>query len=66
LFSDGYADQFGGDNGKKFMLKRFQDLLISIHHLEMQEQMRELEKALSDWRGPREQVDDVLVVGIRF
>jgi len=66
LFSDGYADQFGGDNGKKFMLKRFQDLLISIHHLEMQEQMRELEKALSEWRGPREQVDDVLVVGIRF
>lgn len=66
LFSDGYADQFGGDNGKKFMLKRFQDLLQSIHKNSMNEQMQELEKAFQEWKGNREQVDDVLVAGIRF
>lgn len=66
LFSDGYADQFGGDNGKKFMLKRFQDLLCEIHNKPMQQQMAELESALLNWKGNREQVDDVLVVGIRF
>lgn len=66
LFSDGYADQFGGDNGKKFMLKRFQDLLVDIHLYSMVEQQKALDNALIEWKGNREQVDDVLVVGIRF
>lgn len=66
LFSDGYADQFGGNNGKKFMVKRFHDQLISICAYSMEEQRKELEKTFEQWRGNHEQVDDVLVVGIRF
>lgn len=66
LFSDGYADQFGGDHGKKFMLKKFQDLLCAIHLKEMNEQCNSLEQAFESWKSNREQVDDVLVVGIRF
>lgn len=66
LYSDGYADQFGGDKGKKYMVKRFNDLLCSIHVYSMLEQRNELEKAFEDWRGNHEQIDDVLVVGVRF
>lgn len=66
LYSDGYADQFGGEKGKKYMVKRFNDLLCAIHVYSMEEQQKELEKAFEDWRGNHEQIDDVLVVGIRF
>lgn len=66
LFSDGYADQFGGDNGKKLMLKRFQDELCLIHKSPMNEQMNTLDNIFETWKGNREQIDDVLVVGIRF
>jgi serine phosphatase RsbU (regulator of sigma subunit) len=66
LYSDGYADQFGGDKGKKYMVKRFNDLLCSIHVYSMQEQQSELNRAFEEWRGPHEQVDDVLVVGMKF
>ncbi|HRD39941.1 MAG TPA: SpoIIE family protein phosphatase, partial [Bacteroidia bacterium] len=66
LFSDGYADQFGGDYGKKLMLKRFQDELCLIHKLPMNEQMLALDKIFETWKGNREQIDDVLVAGIRF
>lgn len=64
MFTDGYADQFGGDKGKKFMVKRFNDLLLNIHLRNAAEQRAELEKNLEDWRQNHEQVDDVLVVGI--
>jgi ligand-binding sensor domain-containing protein/serine phosphatase RsbU (regulator of sigma subunit) len=66
LYSDGYADQFGGEKGKKYMVKRFNDLLCAIHVYSMAEQQSELEKAFEEWRGNHEQIDDVLVVGIRF
>ncbi len=66
LSSDGYADQFGGDKGKKFMVKRFQDLLKKIHALPMSEQHDCLEKSFLEWKGKLEQVDDVLVIGFRF
>jgi ligand-binding sensor domain-containing protein/serine phosphatase RsbU (regulator of sigma subunit) len=66
MFSDGYADQFGGDNGKKFMVKRFNQLLVSIQDQDMAEQGRILEKTIESWRGQYEQVDDILVIGIRF
>ena len=65
LFSDGYADQFGGKSGKKFMYKRFRELLISNSHLEMKMQKVELESAFNDWRGDLEQLDDVCVMGIK-
>ncbi len=66
LFSDGYQDQFGGPAGRKFMVKRFKELLKSIHHLPMAEQKEILENELFSWMGTGfEQVDDILVMGVR-
>ncbi|HXB12944.1 MAG TPA: SpoIIE family protein phosphatase, partial [Bacteroidia bacterium] len=65
LFTDGYADQFGGDKGKKFKYKQFQEKLLAISNQPLAEQKNILEKALEDWKGNLEQVDDVLVIGIR-
>jgi ligand-binding sensor domain-containing protein/serine phosphatase RsbU (regulator of sigma subunit) len=66
LFSDGYQDQFGGPAGRKFMVKRFKALLKDIHHLPMPEQKEILEQELFSWMGTGfEQVDDILVMGVR-
>ncbi|HTF06316.1 MAG TPA: tetratricopeptide repeat protein [Bacteroidia bacterium] len=65
LFSDGFADQFGGDKGKKLTTKKFRELLLGIHHKPMHEQKNELERFINQWRGPVEQIDDLLVIGIR-
>lgn len=65
MFSDGYADQFGGEKGKKFMLKRFQKLLINIYDYSLKEQGELLEKNIEQWKNGTEQVDDILVIGIR-
>ena len=65
LFSDGYCDQFGGPGGKKFMSRQFQKLLFSMRHLSMQEQEEMLDKTFREWRGDLEQVDDILVIGVR-
>lgn len=65
LFTDGFADQFGGPKGKKFMYKRFRESLIAVQHLTMEDQKKELYKIFLDWRGELEQVDDVLVIGIK-
>lgn len=66
LFSDGYADQFGGESGKKFRYKRFQDLLIEINQLQMYKQKETLERVFIDWLGSLDQVDDVLVFGFKI
>jgi len=66
LFSDGYADQFGGDLGKKFMYKPFQDLLLKNHSKPMEMQKEILDTTFEKWKGNRDQVDDVLVIGIRL
>ena len=66
MFTDGYADQFGGEKGKKFMVKRFQEILININKLEISEQKNELETQFNNWKGTFEQVDDVLVIGIKM
>lgn len=66
MFSDGYADQFGGDKGKKFMVKRFHNHLLAIHNKSMTEQQQELEHLFDTWKGNYEQVDDVLVIGIKL
>ncbi len=66
VFSDGYADQFGGPDGKKFKSGAFKKLLLSNQHLAMSEQKKLLYTTITDWRGPHEQVDDVLVIGCRF
>lgn len=65
LFTDGFADQFGGPKGKKFMYKQFGELLISISEKSMEDQKRLLYEAFEAWRGNQNQVDDVLVIGIR-
>lgn len=65
LFSDGYADQFGGDKGKKFKQSQLRALLLSVSSLPMQEQKDILEETFETWRGSLEQVDDVCVMGVR-
>jgi serine phosphatase RsbU (regulator of sigma subunit) len=65
LFSDGYADQFGGPKGKKFKYKQLKELLISIQGQPMQEQREILKRRLDEWKGNLEQVDDILVIGVR-
>jgi len=65
IFSDGYVDQFGGENGKKFMAKRFKQLLIDIHNEPMEKQKEILDTTITEWRGELDQVDDILVIGLR-
>ena len=64
--TDGYADQFGGDKGKKFKYKPMQDLLLSICNLPMDLQKEKLTAAFNNWKGALEQVDDVLLIGVRI
>jgi serine phosphatase RsbU (regulator of sigma subunit) len=66
LFSDGYQDQFGGKEGKKFMVRQFRELLEEIQSLPMNEQGKHIESKLTQWQGRIDQTDDILVVGIRF
>jgi serine phosphatase RsbU (regulator of sigma subunit) len=71
LFTDGYADQFGGDIennglGKKLKYSKFKELLLNIQHLSMEEQGTHLEGFIEKWRGSLEQVDDICVIGIRI
>ena len=65
LFSDGYADQFGGPKGKKFKYSRFKELLIEMNKLEMSEQGENLDKTITTWQGNLEQIDDVCVIGVK-
>ena len=65
IFSDGYADQFGGPKGKKFMFGKFKKLLLSIHEKEMAEQKTILDNTLKDWMKGYEQIDDICVMGVR-
>lgn len=65
LFSDGYIDQFGGPKGKKFMRKRFKELLSSIHQMDVKTQKQHLDNTIIEWMGEEEQLDDILVIGFR-
>lgn len=64
-FSDGFADQFGGVKGKKFMVKRLRNLLISISDKAISDQKGILFKEFNDWKGQLEQVDDVCIIGLK-
>ena len=66
LFTDGFADQFGGPNGKKYMAKNFKQVLVANSHLPFSKQKEVLEQTFQNWVGDLEQVDDVCVVGIRI
>jgi serine phosphatase RsbU (regulator of sigma subunit) len=65
LFSDGYVDQFGGDDNKKFMYRRFRYLLMTIHRFPVEDQKSILEENIKTWRGNTPQVDDILVMGFK-
>jgi serine phosphatase RsbU (regulator of sigma subunit) len=65
-FSDGYPDQFGGPDLRKFMIKNLKELFLSIHSKPMAEQREILYKALHDWQGETPRIDDVVVMGVRL
>jgi serine phosphatase RsbU (regulator of sigma subunit) len=64
LFTDGYADQFGGEKGKKFRNTQLQQLIMENSLLPMEEQKAVLENKLQEWKGSLEQVDDILIIGV--
>jgi PAS domain S-box-containing protein len=66
MASDGYEDQFGGTEGKKFMKTNFRELLLEIHHKPLEEQMAILEKTMNEWMQEEKQTDDMLIVGFRL
>lgn len=66
IFSDGFADQFGGPDGKKYKYRRFRHLLLTLHQLPMEKQHEILENNVLEWRGEQDQVDDILVIGIKI
>ncbi|WP_338793082.1 7TM diverse intracellular signaling domain-containing protein [Bernardetia sp. MNP-M8] len=66
IFSDGYVDQFGGKQGRKFMIKRFKSLLLEIHNEPMVKQRQLLAQHFEDWKGNNKQIDDVIVVGFQI
>lgn len=66
FFTDGYADQFGGPENKKFMYRRFRYLLTTINELPLKEQKDILQETFYSWKGDNEQVDDVMVISVRL
>ena len=66
VFSDGYADQFGGELGKKFKYRPFKEMLVDVSKKSMNKQQEHIEKVLEDWMGGvHEQIDDVLIIGVK-
>jgi len=66
LFTDGYVDQIGGPGRKTFRSSKFKQLLLDIHQKPMEEQKAMLEKVYEEWKSDMEQIDDIMVMGIRF
>jgi serine phosphatase RsbU (regulator of sigma subunit) len=66
LFSDGYYDQFGGENNKKFYVEKFKKLLLEIYTLPCKEQNEILTSTIEEWQGASDQIDDILVMGLRI
>jgi hypothetical protein len=64
--TDGMPDQFGGEKGKKYMIKNLKNLFLSIAHLPMAEQHTKLEEEFINWKGENEQVDDLCIIGVRI
>jgi serine phosphatase RsbU (regulator of sigma subunit) len=65
MFTDGYVDQFGGPDGKKYKFRRFRHLLLNIHKYPLEIQRKYLLGSMNEWKGSHEQVDDILIIGIK-
>jgi serine phosphatase RsbU (regulator of sigma subunit) len=66
IFSDGYQDQFGGERDTKFMVGRYKKLLLANHTKTVGEQVQVLDDTIEDWMAESKQIDDILVIGIKF
>jgi len=66
MFSDGFSDQIGGPKERKFMSRNFQSLLLKIHHEPLSKQKEILNETFYDWKGDGLQLDDILIIGIKF
>lgn len=66
MYSDGFQDQFGGKQGRKYMSKKFREFLLSISHLPMAEQRITINAELHNWQGDNHQTDDILIMGIKL
>ena len=66
LFSDGYADQFGGEDGVKFKQKQFKELLVKVSEKSLDKQQKTIEKTIVNWQGDQSQLDDMMIMGIRI
>jgi serine phosphatase RsbU (regulator of sigma subunit) len=66
IFTDGYSDQFGGPKGKKFKEKNLKSLLLAVKNLSMDQQKEHLNEKIEEWRGDLEQIDDILIMGVRI
>jgi serine phosphatase RsbU (regulator of sigma subunit)/Tfp pilus assembly protein PilF len=64
--TDGFPDQFGGEKGKKYMIKNLKELFLTIAHLPMNEQEQKLNEEFTTWKGINEQIDDVCIIGVRL
>ena len=64
--TDGMPDQFGGEKGKKYMIKNLKNLFLNIANLPMAEQHKKLEEEFTSWKGSNEQIDDVCIIGVRI
>lgn len=66
MFSDGYQDQFGGDEDRKFGIKRMKEFLANSNNLPMEKQHQNMENALDQWKGDTKQIDDIMLLGVNF
>ena len=66
LYTDGYPDQFGGENDRKFTSKKFKNMLLEIHEKPMMVQKTILENTMKKWMNGTEQIDDITIMGIRI
>jgi serine phosphatase RsbU (regulator of sigma subunit) len=66
MFSDGYADQFGGEKGKKFMSRNFKELLLQTSQYSLDEQKEALDTTIENWKNNYDQNDDMIVIGFEI
>jgi serine phosphatase RsbU (regulator of sigma subunit)/Tfp pilus assembly protein PilF len=66
LYSDGYPDQFGGDKNKKYMTRRFKELIFGLYKMPMAHQLQIIDEEITNWKGNHEQTDDMLVIGFKI